>query len=376
MPNTTYGTPFVASSDLVSAYPGVSSTLATRVDNISLVGNGVNAQTASYTLVLTDGGKTITMTNAGATTITVPTEASVAFPVGVMVTVVNLGAGTCTVAGAGGVTVNGSSLGIAQYSGMGLLKTATNTWVAVPFSGGASNLTAADVSATTGSPTTTTSGGYRAYQYTGSGTITFSRAGFITVMVAAGGGGGGSGNTEQTGAGGGGGMTEQTISVDANIAYVVTVGGGGGAGSNGSNSSFGNVLVMSGGGRGGNARSQAGASGGSGGGGGDYGGAGGSGSSAQTPAGSTFATPQGYNGSAGGNDSPSPTTDGGSGGGAGGNASGNTAGVGRATTLTGSTLTLCAGARVQDGTGSANTGRGGGQNSSGGSGQVIVRVVA
>jgi hypothetical protein len=73
---------------------------------------------------------------------------------------------------------------------------------------------------------------------------------------------------------------------------------------------------------------------------------------------------------------PASDRDGGSGGGAGGNASGNTAGVGRATSLTGSTLTLCAGARVQDGNGNANTGRGGGQNSTGGSGMLVIRVVA
>ena len=95
---------------------------------------GVNAQTGTtYTLVLADKGKLVTCTNAGAITVTVPTNASVAFPVGAQIDVAVLGAGMVTFVGASGVTVNGtpSLVTRAQYSAVTLIKTATNTWLVV-----------------------------------------------------------------------------------------------------------------------------------------------------------------------------------------------------------------------------------------------------
>jgi len=95
----------------------------------------VNAQVGTtYTLVLTDSGKIVTMTNAAANVMTVPTNASVAFPVGSVISVLMGGAGTTTVTGDTGVTVNGVSAGSvaisAQYQGLSLLKVATDTWIA------------------------------------------------------------------------------------------------------------------------------------------------------------------------------------------------------------------------------------------------------
>jgi hypothetical protein len=59
MATTTYGSPYVQSSDLVSGWPTASQNVANRIDDVALKGNGVNAQTgAGYTLVLTDAGKT------------------------------------------------------------------------------------------------------------------------------------------------------------------------------------------------------------------------------------------------------------------------------------------------------------------------------
>lgn len=130
MATTTYGTEYVQSSDLVSNWPGSSLSVANRIDNVSLVGNGYNNQTGtSYTLVLTDGGKLVTFSNAAAVALTVPTNASVAFPTGVRVLLTNKGAGTVTVAGAGGVTVNGNQLTIAQNRSAELYKLDVNTWV-------------------------------------------------------------------------------------------------------------------------------------------------------------------------------------------------------------------------------------------------------
>jgi hypothetical protein len=90
--------------------------------------------TTAYTLVLGDAGKYVTLSNAAGITLTIPTNASVAFDVGTVVNVVQLGAGQVTIAGAGGVTVNseGSKLKLkGQYAVASLLKTATNTWVAL-----------------------------------------------------------------------------------------------------------------------------------------------------------------------------------------------------------------------------------------------------
>lgn len=90
--------------------------------------------TTAYTLVLGDAGKYVTLSNASAVTLTVPTNATVAFDVGTVVNLVQLGAGQVTIAGAVGVTVNsqGSKLKLSgQYAVASLLKTATNTWVAL-----------------------------------------------------------------------------------------------------------------------------------------------------------------------------------------------------------------------------------------------------
>lgn len=91
----------------------------------------INAQTDSYTLVLTDAGKQVEMNKATGNTLTVPTNASVAFPVGTTILLLQTGAGQTTVAGAGGVTVNGTP-GLklrAQWSVATLIKRATDTWV-------------------------------------------------------------------------------------------------------------------------------------------------------------------------------------------------------------------------------------------------------
>ena len=92
----------------------------------------INAQTGTtYTLALTDAGKLVTLSNASAISLTVPTNTNVAFPTGTQVNMVQLGAGRVTVAGDTGVTVN-SALGLktrVQYSVITCIKTATNTWL-------------------------------------------------------------------------------------------------------------------------------------------------------------------------------------------------------------------------------------------------------
>lgn len=94
-----------------------------------------NAQTGTtYTLVLTDAGKMVTLSNASAITLTVPPNADVAFPVNTRIDLLQYGAGQVTVAAGSGVTIYSKASALklsAQYAGATLWKKATNTWVLV-----------------------------------------------------------------------------------------------------------------------------------------------------------------------------------------------------------------------------------------------------
>jgi hypothetical protein len=95
----------------------------------------INAQTGTtYTAVLTDAARAafLTMTNAAASTFTIPPNASVAYPVGAVIEGAQMGAGQVTLTPGAGVTIVGTpGLKVAaQYGTFGLLKTATNTWLA------------------------------------------------------------------------------------------------------------------------------------------------------------------------------------------------------------------------------------------------------
>lgn len=93
----------------------------------------LNAQTGTtYTLVLADNAKVVTLSNASAITVTVPTNASVAFPIGVQVNLVQLGAGQVTVTSSATIRSQGSKLKLnGQYAGATLLKIATDEWVLI-----------------------------------------------------------------------------------------------------------------------------------------------------------------------------------------------------------------------------------------------------
>jgi len=104
-------------------------------DGLDIAGaavTGVDGKTANYTLVASDAGKLITMSNTAATTITIPTNASVAFPTGTIVYVSNINTGAVTIAGASGVTVSSTSgdrVLRRQFSAGMCIKTATDTWL-------------------------------------------------------------------------------------------------------------------------------------------------------------------------------------------------------------------------------------------------------
>jgi hypothetical protein len=93
-----------------------------------------SAQTASYTLVLTDAGKLVTMSVASANNLTIPPNSSVAFPTGTRIDVIQKGAGQTTLVAGSGVTINSKASALklsAQYAGCSLIKYGTDTWFAV-----------------------------------------------------------------------------------------------------------------------------------------------------------------------------------------------------------------------------------------------------
>ena len=130
---------FATSPTLVTPVLGTptSGTLSNcTVDGTNTVGFRTAPQTSggasAYTLVLTDSGKHVIFTGGSTATLTVPTNASVAFPVGTTILVVNDNSGNLTISGAG-VTfqlANGAT-GNRTVATKGLatcLKTATDTW--------------------------------------------------------------------------------------------------------------------------------------------------------------------------------------------------------------------------------------------------------
>jgi hypothetical protein len=91
----------------------------------------LSEQTASYTLVLADAGKDVSINSASAANLTVPPNSEVAFSVGTQIVLEQLGAGQITVVAGSGVTINarGAALKLAgQYAVALLIKRATDTW--------------------------------------------------------------------------------------------------------------------------------------------------------------------------------------------------------------------------------------------------------
>lgn len=125
-------------SDLVKDGAAAIRTLGSEID--STVFDGLtqvdrNSQTGtSYTLALTDAGGFVDLSNASAITLTVPPNASVAFPANTRIDLIQAGAGQVTVAAGSGVTINskGGNLKLTgQWSGATLVQRSTNSWVLI-----------------------------------------------------------------------------------------------------------------------------------------------------------------------------------------------------------------------------------------------------
>lgn len=90
-----------------------------------------NQKSTSYTLVIADAFKMIEMSAGG--TLTIPLDATVNFPVGTAIDILQTGSSQVTIAGDSGVTVNATP-GLklrTQWSSATIVKRAANTWVAM-----------------------------------------------------------------------------------------------------------------------------------------------------------------------------------------------------------------------------------------------------
>ena len=97
------------------------------------------ANTADYTAVLNDQYQVLEIMNkATAIAFKIPTNASVAFAIGTVITVLNIGAGTCTISAVTPGTTTILSAGataasptLTQYKSAACIKTGTDAWYVV-----------------------------------------------------------------------------------------------------------------------------------------------------------------------------------------------------------------------------------------------------
>jgi hypothetical protein len=123
-----------------SGLPAVTGDVLTASNYNSLVAFTVGtANTTDYTAVLADAYQVLEVMNkATAIAFKIPTNASVAFPVGTAITILNIGVGACTISAVTSGTTTILSAGavpaaptLAQYKTAVCIKTATDTWYVV-----------------------------------------------------------------------------------------------------------------------------------------------------------------------------------------------------------------------------------------------------
>ena len=126
-----------------------------------------NVQTSSYTCVLADAGKVVTMDNTSSATITIPPNSSVAFPIGTVISISRINSGTVALTAGAGVTLTGNTATglMANPEQLFCRKRSTDTWLVVH------GLIAGTLTASGG--TTSTGGGLKTHQYTSAGSFSF-----------------------------------------------------------------------------------------------------------------------------------------------------------------------------------------------------------
>jgi hypothetical protein len=127
-------------ADLTTAQTLTNKTLTSPTINDPKLNLTINAQTGTtYTFVLTDNGKFITASNAAAQTYSIPTNASVAYPIGTQINLIQIGAGQVTVSATtpGTTTVLSNAATPAgpkcrnQYAALTAIKVATDAWYVI-----------------------------------------------------------------------------------------------------------------------------------------------------------------------------------------------------------------------------------------------------
>ena len=125
---------------MATGFPAATGDIFTAADYNGLVSFEVKtAQTVDYTAVSADQYQVLVpMNKATAIAFKIPTNASVAFPIGTVLTVLNIGAGLCTISAVTSGTTTILSAGataaqptLAQYKSAACIKTGTDTWYVV-----------------------------------------------------------------------------------------------------------------------------------------------------------------------------------------------------------------------------------------------------
>jgi hypothetical protein len=125
---------------MATGFPAATGDVLTSGMFNGLVAFTTNTQTGTtYTAVSTDQYQVlVTMNNASANAFKIPTDATYNFPVGTVITVLNIGVGTCTISAVtpGTTTVlsaavTAASPTLAQYKSASCIKTAANAWYVV-----------------------------------------------------------------------------------------------------------------------------------------------------------------------------------------------------------------------------------------------------
>ena len=125
---------------MATGFPASTGDILTAAAFNGLVAFTVDADaTNDYTAVSDDQYQVLVpMNKATAVAFKIPTNASVAFPVGTAITVLNKGAGLCTISAVTSGTTTVLSAGavaasptLAQYKTAVCIKTATDTWYVV-----------------------------------------------------------------------------------------------------------------------------------------------------------------------------------------------------------------------------------------------------
>jgi hypothetical protein len=127
-------------ADLTTAQTLTNKTLTTPTLDDPKINLAFDAQTGTtYTTVLNDNGQVVTMNNASTNTLSIPTNASVAYPIGTQINVLQIGAGQTTIQAVTSGTTSILSTGAtaaapklrARYSMATCIKAATDTWYVV-----------------------------------------------------------------------------------------------------------------------------------------------------------------------------------------------------------------------------------------------------